>query len=539
MTARDTVGSTTDQTIAGLPTKQGGYGSPAQAVALATLCLVLFLTFLDNTIVSAALADIQSSLHAGVTGLQWVINGYALAFASLMLAGGMLGDIYGRKKVTLAGVAIFCAGSVIAAVAPNIDVLTAGRVVMGVGAAASEPGTLSIIRHVYPDRGTRADALGLWAAVSGLALALGPVIGGTLDGIWDWRAIFWFNLVFGVVAFAMAGFFVPESADPEGRRVDLPGVVLAAAAIASLSFAVIQGEESGYRTWWIDLLFGLAVVCFVLFLIVERRSKSPMLDLKFFRRPAFAGSNFVAFATYFGTFSIFFFTALYVEVVGNTTPFQLAVDFVPMAVGMVVASALTGPWVARIGARIPMTLGCLLAGGGILATHSVLQPNSGFSTLGWVLPIAGVGFGMALVPVTTSALTVVPPNRSGMAASTTNTSRELGAVFGVAVLGSIVNSQLTGNLVARLRALHLPTSIQQLALSAVTHGGLTSSAASQAAHSSNSTVSKIATEVEQAAWAAFGSGLRLALLLSGLLILAGAVVAFFTIHVPGGETYEL
>ena len=166
----------------GFELKKGGLGSAGQALALATLCGVLFLTFLDNTIVSVGLANVQSDLHAGVTSLQWVVNGYALTFAAFMLAAGMLGDILGRKKIMLAGVGVFCAGSVFAAVAPNVGWLIAGRVIMGVGAAASEPGTLSIIRHVYPDRETRADALGVWAAVSGLALALGPVIAARWSG---------------------------------------------------------------------------------------------------------------------------------------------------------------------------------------------------------------------------------------------------------------------------------------------------------------------------------------------------------------------
>ena len=294
----------------GFDIKQGGLGSAAQALALATLCGVLFLTFLDNTVVSVGLANVQSDLHAGVTSLQWVVNGYALTFASFMLVAGMLGDIFGRKRVMLVGVAIFCAGSVVAATASNVDWLIAGRVIMGIGAAASEPGTLSIIRHVYPDRKTRADALGIWAAVSGLALALGPVIGGFLVGFSSWRAIFWFNLGFGVVAFVLAAVAVPETSDRQGRRIDVLGFIFGAAFLACLSFAVIQGETSGYTASWIVGLFVACGVSGIAFVITEKKVKSPMLDLSMFRLPPFAGSNFVAFVAYFGTFSIFFFTAL-------------------------------------------------------------------------------------------------------------------------------------------------------------------------------------------------------------------------------------
>ena len=412
------------------------------------MCGVLFLTFLDNTVVSVGLANVQSDLHAGVTSLQWVVNGYALTFASFMLVAGMLGDIFGRKRVMLVGVAIFCGGSVMAALAGNVDWLIAGRVIMGIGAAASEPGTLSIIRHVYPDRETRADALGVWAAVSGLALALGPVIGGVLVGFSSWRAIFWFNLGFGVVAFVLAAVAVPETADRQGRRIDVLGFLFGAAFLACISFAVIQGEESGYTAPWIVTLFVLCGLSGIAFVITEKRVKSPMLDLSMFRLPPFAGSNFVAFVAYFGTFSIFFFTALYLQVVANASAYQTAVDFLPMAVGLIVASALTGPLVARIGPRWPMAIGCLLAGGGILVANTVLSPTVDFGTLGWVLPLAGVGIGMLLVPVTSVPLSVVPPERSGMAASATNTSREMGAVFGVAILGSIVNAKLTGDLAA-------------------------------------------------------------------------------------------
>lgn len=517
----------------------GGLGTPAQAAALATLCVVLFLTFLDNTVVSVGLANIQTTLHASVTSLQWVVDGYALTFASFMLAAGTMGDILGRKKAMLGGVAVFCAGSVLSALAPNVDVLIAGRVVMGIGAAASEPGTLSVLRHVYPERQTRAEALGVWAAVSGLALALGPVIAGTLIGASSWRAIFWFNLGFGLLAFAMAVLFVPESSDPDDRRWDWAGTVLGGGALATLSFAIIQGEISGYGAWSIDVLFAGAAVLAAAFVWVENTVNSPMLEPSLLRRPAFVGANVVAFVTYFGTFSIFFFTALYIQVVTGASAYETALDFLPMAAGLILASVLTGPWVARVGARVPMVLGCLVAAVGVFATSAVLGPHAGFAELGWALPIAGIGFGIALVPVTSAALGVVPAERSGMAASATNTSRELGAVLGVAVLGALVDSKLTGELAARLKAIGIPPSFQSLVLHAVTNGGLGGSgAASRATHSSNATIAKIATKVVEAAYQAFGAGLHLSLEVAGAGLVAGALVAALTVHRRHGEPTE-
>ena len=525
----------------GLEVRRGGLGSRAQRAALATLCTVLFLTFLDNTIVSVGIANVQSDQHASVSQLQWVVNGYALTFACFMLAAGQFGDILGRKRVMLVGVAVFCGGSVVAATAPSTGWLIAGRVIMGAGAAASEPGTLSIIRHVYPDKETRADALGVWAAVSALALALGPVIGGILVGLSSWRAIFWFNLAVGAVALALSLPFVPESSDrSRDRRIDVPGIVLGVVALGAASVAVIQGESVGYRTPWILALFAVALVCGAAWVQVERRARSPVLDVALFRRPPFTGSNIVAFVTYFGMFSVFFFTALYVQVVGNASAYRAALDFVPMALAMIVASVVTGPWVARRGPRVPMTVGCLLAAAGVLVTGHLLGPSTGVGTLGWSLPLAGVGFGMALVPVTSAALTVVRPERSGMAASATNTSRELGAVFGVAVLGSIVNAKLTGQLAARLRAIGIPPKFQDLVLHAVTNGGVSSGgSAAQAEHSKNSAIAKIATKVVHAAYDAFGSGLHEALLISGVLLVAGSIVAWTTMHRREGERYEL
>lgn len=280
-------------------------------VALAALCTLLFLTFLDNTVVSVALANIQSDLHAGVSSLQWVVGAYALTFAALMLTFGMVGDEFGRKKVMLAGACVYCAGAALSAVASGIGILIAGRAVMGLGAAASEPGTLSMIRQLYPDERSRNRALGVWAAVSGFSLALGPVLGGTLVGAWSWRGIFWFDVTFGLAAMTAAAVVLPESSDPRAGRVDTVGTVLGAAGLAALVFAIINGESAGFTSPAVLGLFCVSAVAAAGFVVWERRTAHPLLDIGLLRVPRFATPNLIAGCCYFATFAIFFFTALY------------------------------------------------------------------------------------------------------------------------------------------------------------------------------------------------------------------------------------
>ncbi|HWB23546.1 MAG TPA: MFS transporter, partial [Gaiellaceae bacterium] len=417
-----------------------------RGLALGALCAVLFLTFLDNTIVSVALADIQSSLRAGVSSLQWVLDGYMLAFTGLMLAGGTLGDLLGRKKVMLAGIVLFCAGSLVGALANDTRTLIIGRVVMGVGAAACEPGTLSLIRQIYPDRRERARALGVWTAVSGISLALGPVLGGVLVALGGWRAIFWFNVAFSAAMFLAAAKFLPESADPEGRRFDIPGLFFGAVAVTGLTFAVIEGENVGYSTWWVPLLFGLAAVAAVVFVWIERGAPDPVLRLEFFRLPPFSGATAVAFATSFGLFAVFFFSALYLQIVAQFSGWKIALEFLAMSLAMVIAGRVAGIWTAARGPRGPMTAGCLVAGAAMVWADTLFKPNISEVTLALALAGVGFGLGLTLVAVTAAVLAIVPQERSGMAASTLNTSREFGGVLAVAILGAVVNGQLVGDL---------------------------------------------------------------------------------------------
>ena len=353
----------------------------SRGLALAVLTLVLFLTFLDNTIVSVALGSVQAELHAGVSALQWVVSAYALTFAGAMLAFGMVGDEFGRKRVMLIGVGIFCAGSVLAALAPNIGLVIAGRAVMGFGAAASEPGTLSMLRHLYTEERSRNRAVGVWAAVSGLALALGPVIGGALVGVWNWRGIFWFNVAFGLAALVAGLIVLPENSDPDAHRVDIPGTVLGAAALTALVFGVIRGENAGFTSPSVLTLLGLSALAAVAFFWWESRAAHPLLDLRFLRVPEFLTANVVAFCAYFATFAVFFFTALYLEEVVGDTGYQIALLFLPMTALMIVASLLAGRWTDPAAPRWSIFLGCLMFGAGLLLTTVTLNPHPAYLPL--------------------------------------------------------------------------------------------------------------------------------------------------------------
>ncbi len=494
-------------------------------MALTSVCAIVFLTFLDTTVVSVALASIQSDLGAGVSSLQWVVNGYALVFAAFMLGAGALGDRLGRRRVMLVGVAIFCAGSLVSALAPSVGWVIAGRGVMGLGAAASEPGTLSVIRHLYPGGRERARSLGIWSAISGLAIALGPVIGGTLVGISGWRAVFWFNVVAGVVVLLVATRTVPESADPQTATHDLAGFILGAASLATLTFALIDGETSGYADRHIIALFVVAAITAMGFVAVELRSPVPMLDLRVVGRRAFGGALAVAFAISFGVFAIFFFVALYLQVVGSYSGFRLALVFLPMATVMVLASTLGGRWVARRGPGGPMAVGCVIGGAGVVATEVVLG-HGGFALLTFTLALAGAGLSLALTPVMTVALGAVEPQRSGMAASAANTSRELGAVLSVAILGALVTAHINSDLRSRLHELGIPSFFQSVVIKAIDHGGVPG----QSPAGAEQTYGSIVNKVIAAADAAFREGVDLTLLTAGIVIVVLGPVAWFALR---------
>jgi MFS family permease len=395
---------------------------------------------------------------------------------------------------------------------------------MGLGAAASEPGTLSMLRHLYPDERARSRAIGVWAATSGLALAAGPVVGGILVGLWSWRGIFWFNLAFGVAALVVAAVILPESADPASARVDTAGALLGAGALAAFVFAIIDSESAGFGSAEVIALLCASAVLLAAFIWRERRAAYPLLDLRFFRIPQFTTPNIVAFCTYFSTFAIFFFTALYLAEVAGASGYRLALVFLPMTVLMIAASLLAGRWTVRAGPRWSITVGCVLFAAGLFLADGSLSPHPDYGLLMVALGLAGIGIGTTVVPVTSAVLTAVPPERSGMAASATNTSREIGAVTGVAILGSLVISQLRSSLTVQLNHLGIPAQFQALVVNALETGSIPQNTSAYSGYG------KIVQQVIAAAYTAFHDGLHVALYLSAGLVLAAGLLAFITLR---------
>jgi MFS family permease len=506
--------------------------SQSRVLALSTVLGVLFLTFLDTTIVTVVLGDIQFDLGAGVIPLQGVVNAYALPFAALMLFAGSLGDRLGRQRLMVAGILVFCAGSVMCALAPGIGMLIAGRAVMGIGAAASEPGTLSIIRQLYPEARRRAKAIGGWAAVSGMSLALGPVIGGLLAAAGDWRAVFWFNVIAGAALLLLAAAAVPDSRDRQPGRLDIGGAVLGAVALGGLIFAGMLGEQYGYGAPWVVLLFVVGGVAAGAVILVERRATSPIVDLRLLKDRRVANALFAAFAVYFGIFSIFFFTALYLDLVEGYGGLDFAALFGAMAAAIVAGGLAAGWWVGRGATAAPMVTGALIAAAGILATLGFLDAAPVFGQLAVSLAIAGLGFGLAIVPVTSAVLTHVPGEHSGMAAGATNTARQLGAVVGVTVLGALVSAAMTRGLAADLGANPLLSQVKDVILGAFKTGG------DQAKGLDFAHPNALMAPFVESTSAAFRSGIHLALAVSAALIVLSAGMTLFTARSRGAAVAQ-
>jgi EmrB/QacA subfamily drug resistance transporter len=501
-------------------------------VTLGTLCFALFMVMLDSTVVNLALPTIQAKLGAGLSGLQWIVDAYVLLLASLLLTGGTLGDMFGRRRAFIGGIAVFTLGSLACALAPSTGVLIGARALQGVGAAVMMPSTLSILTNTFPDARERAQAIGIWAGVSGLALAVGPVIGGSMVASLGWQSIFYINIPVGVVAVALALRFVPESSDRAGRSLDLPGQVLAIVGLSTLTYALIEAENYGWGSARIVTCFVVAAAALAAFAFVEWRSKSPMLQLKFFRDRTFSGSNLVGLIISFGFFGVVFFLSLFMQQVQGYTPFEAGVRQLPTTLGVMAAAIVSGRIVGRIGSRLPIAVGLVMNGTALLLMTTV-QADTPYSQWWYYMMLSGLGVGLVMSPMTAAIMGSVPPARAGMASATSNTLRQLGSVLGIAVLGTIVTSRFTHLLDGALRGLHLPAAvIGRVEAIAGQGGGAAAGAGASAPPGIDIAAIKTVVGVS------FTSAIHSALWISGILVLAGAPIALAMIRRPGAKAAQ-
>jgi EmrB/QacA subfamily drug resistance transporter len=404
---------------------------------LAAVAFGLFMIMLDNTIVNVALPSIQRSLHMSISSLEWIVTAYALTFAALLITGGKLGDLYGRKRMFIAGLVVFTLASLACGLAPSAGFLIGARAVQGVGAALMNPATLSIITATFPPK-ERGQAIGIWAGVSALALAIGPLIGGLIVDNINWHWIFYVNVPVGVVGIIVSRWVIAESRDTSHEQsIDLPGLVTSGGALLALSYALIEGNRHGWGSPEIVGLFVGAAVLLAVFIWLELRQRLPMLDLSLFKIGSFAGANIVAMLVSLGMFGVFFFISLYVQNVLGYSPTKAGAIFLPMTIPIILIAPIAGKLSDRVGSRWLMGAGMAILGVSLLL-YQRIGLHTGFWSLLPQLVLGGVGMALTMSPMTSAAMGSVPTDKAGVGSGVLNSFRQVGGSLGIALMGAIL-----------------------------------------------------------------------------------------------------
>ncbi len=465
-------------------------GHPRRRQILLVMCLSLLIVVIDNTILNTALPTMARVLHAGTSSLQWINDAYTLCFAALLIPAGALGDRYGRRLSLLAGLSVFGAGSVWAAESGGTSMLIAARVLMGLGATFVMPATLSVLNSVFPPR-ERPQAIATWSAVTGVGIVIGPTLGGLLLTHFWWGSVFLINVP--VVALALAGVLavVPETAEPDGRRLDVPGTVLVAVALVAIVDAVIEAPSHGWTSAVTLGEFAAGAVALAAFLWWELRTANPLVDVRVFTSRAFsmaAGSVAIVFFALFGTL---FLLTQYLQLVLGYSPLSAGLRALPFALSMAAVSAASPTLVKRIGPRAAMPAGVALMGLGLfdLATASV---HSGYVSLAVAIAIMGAGMGLVMAPASVIIMDNLPASQAGAGSAINNTIRQVGGALGIAILGSVASGLYRTNLLGVLGSAAVPATVKNTAAGSVAAadvisrraGGLPGAELAGAAHSS-------------------------------------------------------
>jgi EmrB/QacA subfamily drug resistance transporter len=412
---------------------------PGRRWTLIAVALATFMTYLDNNVINVAIPTIQRDLGLSQAGIEWVVSSYILLFAGLLLAGGRLADVFGRKRLFIVGLTIFTAASLVAGLSGQVDLLIASRALQGLGAAMVTPTTLAIITTSFPEPKEQAAAVGAWSAVGALALAVGPLLGGVLSEHANWHWIFFINVPFGILTLALGAWAIPDLDRPRRRNLDIAGVISSAVALIALTYALIQGPQTGWASPVILGAFALALMAAGGFVAVERRSDDPMIDLSLFANRVFAGGTVALMMWAFGLFGIYFFTAVYLQDVLGFSATRAGLAFVPMAVLMAAGATVSDRVAARIGAHRSVGIAMGLMALGIVSV-SLLGSHASFADLMPGFAVIGVGGGLT-IPLTSTILGIMPTGQAGVASAVFNASREMAGLLGITIIGVVLTAR--------------------------------------------------------------------------------------------------
>ncbi len=413
---------------------------------LAAVAFGLFMIMLDNTVVNVALPSIQESLGLKVSELEWIVAGYALTFGAFMLTGGKLADLLGRRRMFVVGLIVFTASSLACGLAGSATILIAARVVQGLGAALMNPSTLSIITVTFPPK-QRGMAIGIWAGVSALALAIGPLVGGLITEHINWNWIFFINVPIGILGVVAAYLFIDESRDNSAeQRPDIPGLATSALGLFALIYALIEGNSYGWSSTRIIGAFVVAGLALLAFVLLEMHQRLPMLDLSLFKNRTFTGANLVMLLVALAMFGVFFYISLYMQRVLGYSPTEAGAAFLPMTVLIVFLAPLAGKYSDRFGSRYLAGTGMLL-----LSVSLFLFSRLGVHASYWqLLPamlIGGTGMSLTMTPTTAAAMSAVAMNKAGVGSAVLNSARQVGGSLGIALIGAIIAANVPGGAV--------------------------------------------------------------------------------------------
>jgi EmrB/QacA subfamily drug resistance transporter len=465
---------------------------------LGVLSLSLLVIGLDNTILNVALPSLRSDLSASSSELQWIVDSYLLVFAGILLTAGTLGDRFGRKKALVAGLVVFGAGSLASAFAGSPTALISTRALMGLGAAFIMPSTLSILTNVFPAN-ERAKAIAIWAGVSGLGIAIGPVSGGFLLDHFSWGAVFLVNVPFIVATLIAARTLVPESRDPAAPPLDYVGAAASIVALVSLVWAIIEAPSKGWLAAPTLAAYGISAAFAIAFVAWELRAEHPMLEMKFFRNRSFSAASASVALVFFALMGTIFFLTQYIQSVMGYTPLQAGIRIIPVAAGLMVAAGTAPKLVGRFGVRTIVASGLTVVAGSMLLL-SQANVGSGYGIVAGVLVTMGLGMGLAMAPATDSVMGSLPLEKASVGSAMNDTTRMVGGALGVAVLGSILQSGYESHVAESAPA------IARDSLGGALHVG--------------------GAQLVDNARSAFVSGMSTASLVAAAIAFAGAIIAF-------------